>query len=46
MYLSFLICIHTLRARVRKCTSKIDYSKEVHIFLLYSVIYRNFSRAV
>jgi hypothetical protein len=44
--MSFLISIHTLRSHVCKCTSKIDCSKEVYIFLLYSVIYLNFSHAV
>jgi hypothetical protein len=42
----FLFLFHTLRAHVRKYTSKIDCSKEVYIFLLYSVMYRDFRHAV
>jgi hypothetical protein len=42
----FLIFVFIHYAHVHKYTSKIDCSKEVYIFLLYSVIYRDFSRTV
>jgi len=46
VYVFSYFCIYALHAHVRKYTSKIDCSKEVYIFLLYSAIYRDFSRTV
>ena len=46
VYVFSYFCIHTLCAHVRKYTTEIDCSKEVYFFLLYSLIYRDFSRAV
>jgi len=44
--MSFLIFVFMHYTHVHKYTSKIDCSKEVYIFLLYSAIYRYFSRTV
>jgi hypothetical protein len=46
VYVLSYFCIHTSCAYVREYTCKIDCSKGIYFFLLNSVIYRDFNRAV